>query len=795
MSAWMRWLLGLQEMAPGAEGVAFGFEREFPAWAWAGAAIFAVAFAGWSYRKLTGPLWARGVLAGVRALLLMVVGVLAAGPRLVEREESVERDWVMALVDRSASMGIADSPGSAAGNVAGGSGGSSARMTRDVEALSAIARTGEMWEGLASERELVWMGFDAGAYDLKRDDEGKVVFGEALGRRTAVGLAVEQALRRAAARPLSAIVVFTDGRSVDEVGRSALRQLQAERVPVHVVALGSEEGVGDIGIARVEGPGVAYVHDVAPITVELERLGGNGGAARGATVRLVDGATGMTLEERRVEVGDRGVTVALGHREDREGKAVWRVEVAPDGADLIEGNNSAETTVEFVDRPMRVLYVDGYPRWEQRYLKNLLLREKTIVSSALLLAPNRRYLQEGDVEVDALPDSPERWAEYDVVAIGDVDPGVFTKTQLEQLREHVALRGGGLLWIGGAGSTPQKWFDTPLADVLPMTGAVGSGAWPVVSGLVMAEPTALSERLGVLRLGSDEESGWPREMLREDTGWNLLRWVQRIEREQMKPAAEALAVGAVVGGDEEWPVALTMRFGAGTVVYVATDETWRWRFGRGEAIPERFWVQTLRYLGRGTLGRAGKAAVVEVAPRRSVVEQAVRVSVELLDQRLIDAGYRSIALRLERRREAGEEDVGAVVELAARAEDVGDASGAARRFGAVWTPPEAGVWSVKVVEPGLSGLGLVGEAVVSLPDDELRHPETDHVMLARLAEETGGRVWRASEIGELADALPNREVRAVRERFETLWDTPGALLAVMALLTLEWVGRRVIRLI
>ncbi len=784
MSDWARWLLGLRDVAPGAEGVAFGFERAFPAWAWAGAGIVAIVFAAWSYRKLTGPLWARSSLASLRALLLMLVAALAAGPRLVEREESVERDWVMALVDRSASMTIADAEHA-----------QGVRPTRDAAAIGAISATKDMWDGLARERELVWMGFDAGAYDLKRDAQGELSFGEPKGRRTAIGLAIEQALRRAAARPLSAIVLFTDGRSIDEPGRAAMRQLQAERVPVHIVALGSEDGVGDIGIARVEGPGVAYVHDVAPITVDIERLGAPGSGVRAASVRLVDVGTNITLEERRVEIGDQGATVALGRREDLAGKSVWRVELVPEGEDLIEGNNSAETTVEFVERPMRVLYVDGYPRWEQRYVKNLLLREKTIVSSALLLAPNRRYLQEGDVEVDALPDSPERWAEFDVIALGDVDPGVFTKTQLEQLREHIALRGAGLLWIGGAGSTPQKWFDTPLADVLPMTGSPGQSAWPSVVGMVLVEPTPLSERLGVLRLGSDEGDGWPAEMLREDTGWNLLRWVQRIDPETLKPAAESLAVGRVSDTDERWPVALTMRFGAGSVVYVATDETWRWRFGRGEEIPERFWVQTLRYLGRGTLGRAGKPAVVEVSPRRSVVEQAVRVSVELLDQRLIDAAYRSIGLRLERRREAGEAEAGTVIELAAGAEDVGDGSAAPRRFGAVWTPPEAGEWSVRVIEPGLSGLGLTGEAIVSLPDDELRRPETDHVLLARLAQETGGRLWKPDELSELAGALPNREIRAVRERFETLWDTPAALLAVVLLLTIEWIGRRAIRLI
>merc|ERR1711965_1201187 len=118
---------------------------------------------------------------------------------------------------------------------------------------------------------------------------------------------------------------------------------------------------------------------------------------------------------------------------------------------------------------------------------------------------------------------------------------------------------------------------------------------------MMASPTPVAERLGVLRL-ADEASGegWPEDLTDPTFGWSQLQWVQRIDRERIKPTAEILAEAVPVDDSisETTPLVITMRYGAGQILYVATDEIWRWRYGRGEQLYERFWVQLLRLLGR-----------------------------------------------------------------------------------------------------------------------------------------------------------------------------------------------------
>jgi hypothetical protein len=572
-------------------------------------------------------------------------------------------------------------------------------------------------------------------------------------------------------------------------------------VKVIAVPLGSTEAVGDLAVRFAEAPRSAFVNDVTPVRVEIERTGRrNTDSPVGATVRLIDAATGEVLDEKRAD--DPGaqtvhdddsarVTVQLLARPETVGARTWRVEVESDGDDLVAGNNTSELVIEMVDRPLRVLYIDGYPRWEQRYVKVLLMREPSIVSSGLILAPDRRFTQEGDVELDELPDSIEQWGEFDAVVLGDVQPDVFTDEQLEALKQHVSLRGGGLLFIAGAGAMPSRWWESALADLLPFTSAATDGAALGVPALM--RPSARAEQLGVMRLTDDPDRPWPEALTNPDLGWSRLQWVQQIEPAALKPTAEVLAEAAPIDGSPAAPAVISMRYGAGRVVYVATDETWRWRYARGEELPERFWVQMVRLLSRQMLSRSGKPAVIEVSPRRSVVGQPVRVAVQLLEQALVDSQIPTVAVRLERAPEPGEDDAARgqhTVELTLRPD------GSDRRsYSAAWLPSESGEWTAEVVESSLASLGLTESATVGLEDDELRRPESDHEALAALADETDGLVLQPVQLSELPKHIPNRQVRLLNEVSETIWDTPLALVALVLLVTVEWVVRRFIRLI
>lgn len=791
MAAGLERVLGVRELRLGAADVALEWARPMPPWAWSLVVMAAVVIAGWSYWKLTGPRWARGVLGMMRAMVLLLLAVVVAGPQLVKRPERVEKDWVVVLLDRSASMNVAD--------VRAGGG----MISRDRQLADALRSGWPAWAEAAGERNVLWMGFDSGAYELAGAGDpagaGPPELGPAEGRRTSLDRAIEQALRRVTARPVAGIVVASDGRSADEPGKALMRRLQAEQIPVFSVPLGSAAPPTDVALRRVEAPRTAFADDLVPVGVEVERSGGSGDGAERATVQLVDDVTGAVLDEKPIELGNDGpARLTLTTRPSAAGRSSWSVWVRPGGEDITPGNNEQKLALEIVDVPVRVLHIDGYPRWEFRYLKNLLLRESSIKSASLLLAADRRYIQEGSSPLQAIPTSPGEWAEFDVFVLGDVRPELFNPEQLEQIKEQVALRGAGLLWIAGPYATPGAWAGTPLADLLPFTasgGAQGGERVAAWTGPVTMAPTTEAERMGVLRLGDDDGAAWPGGLSDPMLGWTQLRWAQRIDARTLKPAAEVLARG-VSSADERAvaPLVVAMRYGAGRSIYVGTDEIWRWRYARGETLPERFWLPLVRLLARDSLARSGQPATIEVSPARSGVGQPVRVTVRLLDQSLADSAVSGVTVRITRPGAGGRASEEQRLKLAP------ESAGAARSGGSThtgtWVPNAPGAYRLEIVDPPVGGAaGVEAAAEVTLPDDEMREPAADHVALGLLSSQTSGRVVPAESMGEIPGMLPSRQIRMVgAAQIETLWDRPAVLVIIVLLLTLEWIGRKVLRL-
>ena len=764
-------LLDLERIPVDAGPIRLAWTHALPGWLWVAGGLLAVLVGIEAYRRMPGSRTLRGSLAACRALAIVLVMAMLAGPVAELPREDVEPDRVLVLIDRSRSMSVADAEDPAGGG----------RISRSEQAEAAFQRASEDLAALGRRKEIRWFGFHEGLFTLGDEAEAIAVpdFGEASGRRTDLGRAISQAVQRSGGRPISAILLASDGRSTRPVDPALARRLRSEGVPLVVVPLGSREPVGDLAVADVDAPARAFVRDKVPVRLDMDRLG-PALQRSGATVRLVDELDGTVLDEIRLEPGDERSSVTLVAEPKLAGETSWTVRIEPDEPDLVPENNVASVAIELVDRPMRVLFVDGYPRWEYRYLKNLLIREESIESSNFLLTADRDFAQEGNAPISRLPRTGEEWSPFDVIVIGDVPAGFFSPEQAERIRDHVADGGAGLLWVGGERSMPAGYEDSVLADLLPFTGGT---RLPAIGRPVTMEPTPLAERLGVLQLVLGDDRGWPEELRDPAVGWSQLSWAQRIDPGRLKPTAEPLArtVDAVEGSP--LPLLVHMRFGAGQVIYSATDEIWRWRYGRGEVLPEQFWIQMIRMLARDRLAAGGEAAVLEVDPRRTEIGRPVQVRLRILDARLAEVRRGSIEAEVV---DAGGESV-------SRLELVPE-SGDGARHSATWLPDRAGGFTIRVPGGDLAELGLAASLTVREPADELLQPETDHPLLERLAAATGGRVLEPDRIGPGLEGLPNREVRTENPLRESIWDTPLVFALLLGLLALEWLGRRHLRL-
>ena len=118
------------------------------------------------------------------------------------------------------------------------------------------------------------------------------------------------------------------------------------------------------------------------------------------------------------------------------------------------------------EEKIRVLLADGLPRYEFRYLKQLLERDKSIELSTLLQDADLEYAQEDRTAIQHFPVKREDLARFDVLILGDVSPALLGPAVMESVRDFVREKGGSVVFIAGPQSNPLAFGGTPLEMLL-----------------------------------------------------------------------------------------------------------------------------------------------------------------------------------------------------------------------------------------------------------------------------------------------------------------------------------------
>ena len=432
-------------------------------------------------------------------------------------------------------------------------------------------------------------------------------------------------------------------------------------------------------------------------------------------------------------------------------------------------NNHAECTVVVSQDPLRVLVIDGQPRWELRYLVAAFERDKRVQLT-------RRYrsvsLPRGEREL--LPVDQAELDTYDLVVLGDLAPGDVSTDDQVRLERFVGRRGGFLVAVAGPHGMPWAYSLGGLADVLPVRaiGTTPTARQPVgvqltVAGAAHPITTILEDPVLNHRLWS----ALPR-----------LEWAATTV--VAKPAAEVLLTTNDGNGA---PIVATSRYGAGRVLWVGSDDCWRWRDRLGDRVHQTFWLQAMRW-GMGIRLR-GKDRRLQAALESGLLEPGE--AVDLRARATLTDGT-----------SAGEPKL-----VAERLDDRGNPMSGSRTVPVFAPASEGNLWSVRLsglsegrwrftvssTHPELAALSEVRELVVRRRQGvEGLDLGTDRANMQRLTAAGGGRVAGAAEARDMAREFAATLEPRVNERRTTvsLWQNHFSLLVVLALLVVEWAWRK-----
>lgn len=694
----------------------------------------------------------RTILTVIRLASLAVLTFCLLRPVLVLSSVVPQENFLGVLIDDSRSMQIADRD----------------ETPRLQFVEDNFATESDLHTALADRFALRFFGFSAETDRLSGIDE--LTYG---GTRTHLGQALERAHEELAGVPLSGLVVVTDGAdNADASVADALLPIQASGVPVFTVGLGRETFDRDIQLSGVETP--RRVLKGASLVVDLV-VTHRGYRGETVTVQVEDEGRIVGTEDVQLPNDGEPQTVRMRFTTAEAGPRLFSFSVSPQPGEMVTQNNVRESLIVVEDRREKVLYFEGEPRFEVKFVRRAVADDENLQVAVLQRTAENKFLRldvDGpDDLIGGFPTTRSELYKYNGIILGSIEANHFTPDQLRMIADFVNHRGGGLLMLGSQRSFAEGGYaGTPIADVLPVVldPEAGDGEESFFIE-VDVETTRSGATHAATQIADTEELSVDR--------WEELPPITIVNPiTEVKPGATTLLTSAT----EELVVLAFQRYGAGKSLAFPVQDSWMWQMHADVAVDdmthETFWRRLLRWLVDGVPDQ-----VVAVLPQDQVeLEEPVAILAEVGDANFEELNNSAVMATVTHPN-------GDFTDLPMEwtAEKDGE-------YRASFTPSAEGFYEIRI--EAMSGDEVLGEDVAFLqvaPSDAEYYDSTMRApLLERLAEETGGRFYTPANALSLPDDIQyvGRGVTVVEER--DLWDMPALLLLMATLVLGEWGYRR-----
>ena len=326
-----------------------------------------------------------GMLSGARpvAIWLLETALIALllfllwHPALSVATLRPQQNVVAVLVDNSRSMTIADDSGT--------------RLARE----QAVLNDG-LLKALAERFQVRLYDFGADAQRIQ-----KPLDATGAAPATRIGNTLERVLAESSSLPLGAIVLLSDGAdNSGGIDLDTIAAIRRQRIPIHTVGFGREHPQRDVEVTDAVLPARALPQSRLTAMVTLQSYGVSGSKAR-LSVR----GDGKVLASQDITLKGDGenqsepVTFNVG----QAGPKTLEIGVDPVSGEENALNNKITRLVNVQARKPRILYFDGEPQWEYKFVRRAMDDNPDIV----VFAMERTTQNKIDRQPCPAPDCPE----------------------------------------------------------------------------------------------------------------------------------------------------------------------------------------------------------------------------------------------------------------------------------------------------------------------------------------------------------------------------------------------------
>jgi len=597
------------------------------------------------------------------------------------------------------------------------------------------------------------------------------------GKFTSLAKAVEEAVAQQGGRPVAGVVLLTDGafnEGIDPL--DVARKMKEQGIPMFPVGLGLK-APEDVGLRSLIAPSVIFPKDEVRIRVQVFAQGFKGTKTE---IRVL--LDGVEVGKTQIDLTDvpRFTEVAFKVPEGKGGQAKLSVSVPEQAGEISVANNTIERTVRIMDQKIKVLCIEGKPRWEYRYLRVVLMRDKRLSVKFLMTQGDSSLSTVSPDYIARYPENPEEAFSYDLVIIGDVPSWYFSKPQLEKMVQLVKERGGSVLMLAGDFNAPSSYVDTPLAEILPVRitdsrEQVPDNVYPVATergkqSLAMLESTDKAN----------------------DAAWARVQPMFQVPvLKGAKPGANVLLeLPQGPNRPEAYPLVAWHHVGTGKAMYIGTDQLWRLRLGRGDEYHARFWGQAIQFLALSRLLGENKRIRIETDRTDLRAGERLEIHANVLNEFFAPIQAPDYTVQIDRivtatnGATAGEKEV--VVALPVK---LSATQGAPGLYQGYCTLAEEGHYSIRAKSEDAEFANTV-ELTAGQADLEKLEPAMQEDTLRKMAELSGGRYIGIREWPSLPGTISGTEHTVVEHRTKDLWDRWPLYALIVFCLGFEWFLRR-----
>lgn len=507
-------------------------------------------------------------------------------------------------------------------------------------------------------------------------------------------------------------------------------------------------------------------------TTELKAvISGQGTGGQAVTVQLLK--DGQVIQEKPTQIpssgGERELLFDLDHPD--LGSSTYRVRAVPLPGEQVTSDNEFAVSVLVTDARNRLLYVEGTPRWEYKFLKRALTANRqttpVIFHTGVDGAP-RAGVPAGPFTADM---SESELDQFKIVILGDLTGEELLEGRARNLTRFVES-GGSLVLLGGARAWGADGLpSTPLGGILPVRGHA-------------PEPLE-GERPFDVQL-TDAARSHP--AFAGDTAlWETIPPIlSLIPGAELSPGAQVLVTAQTPGGPQ--PVVASHRYGQGKVTVILTDSLWRWQLDADSGADKpylRFWTQLISWLLPADEDTEGDALDFFADRDRLFLGEVIDLNARLADE--IDSAGATVRCEITL-------PDGRKLPYTMAPQQVIAASGRTYPgFALPFTADQPGLYrAVATAELG----GVTREAPPFSffvqpfsPETAPRPIKTD--VLQALADRSGGQFFDTLEqMDGVLSSLDTNPLEEETSEYRSLWQTWPLIILMMILLTAMWATRK-----